>query len=121
VSDIREDGTGMALRAGNALVHPLQREMRPAMIEFGDIADRLPSRKRVAVLAGEVQRTMRTACGFHLAGLVLRCLGLLPRKYGSKEHERRSSDEHNCQAICNRRSQVFRLFFLFRLQTATSH
>ncbi len=51
VSDIRKYRTGMALGAGYFLMHAGKRKMRPVVIELRRIADRLPPRKGVTVLA----------------------------------------------------------------------
>lgn len=57
---VREHGLGMALRAGNVLVHAPQRKAGFVVIEFRNGADRLPSHRGVAVLAGDVQVAVRT-------------------------------------------------------------
>jgi len=59
-SHVRKHRTGMARRTRNALVHSAQRIFRFVVIKFRDIANRLPSRKCVTVLAGDVERTVRT-------------------------------------------------------------
>ena len=58
-SNICENGFRMALRAGHIRVHAAQRVFRLFVIEFGDRADRLPSRLGVAVLTGNGQRAVR--------------------------------------------------------------
>ena len=61
VADIRKNGFGVALRAGHVLVHAAKREARFVVIELRDVADRLPRRECVAVLAGNRQRSVRAA------------------------------------------------------------
>ena len=51
---------GMALRAVHLFMHAAKREPRGIVIEFGDGADRRPAGGSVAILAREVQRTVRT-------------------------------------------------------------
>ena len=59
-SNIRENRFRMALRAGHIRMHAPQRILCLIVIEFGDRADRLPSRLRVTVLTGNSQGTVRT-------------------------------------------------------------
>lgn len=59
----------MALYAGHRLVHAAQRRARLVVIEFRNGPDRLPRVRRVAVLTGNVQisvRTVRTSGGLRL-------------------------------------------------------
>jgi hypothetical protein len=63
VAHVAEHGIAVALNAGNVLVQAAQGVPGFAMVELGDAADRFPSRKRVAVLAGDVQITVGTASG----------------------------------------------------------
>src|SRR5579864_8615504 len=60
-SDIREDRLDVALRASHAFVHAAQRILGGVVIELRDGADRLPAAKRVAVLTGNAQASMRAA------------------------------------------------------------
>ena len=60
-SDIREDRLDVTLRTSHAFVHAAQRILGGVVIEFGDGADRLPAAKRVAVLAGNAQASVRTS------------------------------------------------------------
>jgi len=82
----------MALRAGDLLMHTAQREAGLVVVELWHAADRLPSAKRVAVLAENIQVAVRAA------GLGVR-LRLSPRRRGrSKEQERNkqiNSDRRN--------------------------
>jgi hypothetical protein len=57
---VREHWLGMALRAGNVLVHAPQRKAGFVVIEFRNCADRLPPHRGVAVLAGDIQVAVRT-------------------------------------------------------------
>lgn len=57
---VREHRLGMALRAGNVLVHAPQRKAGFVVIEFRNGADRLPPHRGVAVLAGAIQVAVRT-------------------------------------------------------------
>ncbi len=68
VSHVCEDRFCMALRTRNALMHAAKGEARAAVVEFGYVPDRLPSRKRMAILAGDTQRSMRTTCALGCTG-----------------------------------------------------
>jgi len=57
---VREHRLGMALRAGNVLVHAPQRKAGFVVIELRNSTDRLPSHRRVAVLAWDIKIAMRT-------------------------------------------------------------
>ena len=61
LSDVREHRLHVTLRAGHILVHATQWITGLAMVEFRDIANRLPSAIGVAVLTRNVQRTVRAA------------------------------------------------------------
>ncbi len=41
-ADVRKNKTGVALHAGDLLVHSAERVTRLVVVEFGDVADRLP-------------------------------------------------------------------------------
>ena len=56
---------GVTLPAGYAFVHPAQRKAGFIVVKFGDVADRLPGGKRVAVLAGHIQIAVRAARRCH--------------------------------------------------------
>lgn len=56
---VREDGIRMARLARHGSVHSPQRIGCLVVIELRHVANRLPSRKRMAVLAGDVERTVR--------------------------------------------------------------
>lgn len=58
---IRKNQIAMALPARNLLVHAAQRILRLVVIKFRDVADRLPTRKRVAVLTRDGEISVRTA------------------------------------------------------------
>lgn len=58
-ADVAEDKRGVALRAGNLLMHAAQRIASVIVVELGNGADRFPTRVCVAVLAGQVHRPVR--------------------------------------------------------------
>jgi hypothetical protein len=59
--DIRENGFGVALLAGDAFMHAAQGKFCAIMIKLRDSADRFPARYCVAILAGNFQITVRAA------------------------------------------------------------
>ena len=69
VMRLREDQVGMAIRAADFGMQTTQGESRLPMIELRDCADRLPSDCRVAVLAGDIQFSVRTMGLFLRGGL----------------------------------------------------
>lgn len=78
-SHIRKDGLGVARNTGHIFVQAAKREPRLIVIKLGTAADRLPPTKCVAILAGNIQRTMRA----------MRCgVGLRPSACGNKHHQR---------------------------------
>ncbi len=81
--NIREDRAGMALHARDLLVHTEQWKLRLVVVKFGLAANRLPTRERVAVVAGHVQRPVRTAR--FLGTLLLACI----RRPWSRRHQRK--------------------------------
>ncbi len=58
-ADIGEYHPGVTLRAGHALMHSAEGKPSLIMIKLGHHADRLPTGRRVAVLAGQVQISVR--------------------------------------------------------------
>jgi hypothetical protein len=60
LSNIRENRFHVALNALHFFVHSAQRISCLVVIEFGYGANRLPSRGRVTVLAGHIERAVRT-------------------------------------------------------------
>lgn len=68
-SGVRENHLGVTLGAGHILVQPAQRILRFIVIEFRNGADRLPSHRSVAVLAGDTQAAMRAPRNRLLPGL----------------------------------------------------
>ena len=56
-----EDGLRVAFRAAHFFMHAAKGVARGVVIEFGDGANRGPTRTGVAVLAGNIQRAVRTA------------------------------------------------------------
>lgn len=61
-SHVFELEIGMALRTRHARVHSPQRITRLVVIELGDTANRFPTCGRMAIFAGDRDRTMRVAC-----------------------------------------------------------
>lgn len=59
VSHVGEKQLRVTLRTRNVHVHPPQRVAGLVVIEFRQVADRLPRRERMAVLARLRQRTVR--------------------------------------------------------------
>lgn len=59
VTDVGEQQLGVTLRTGDACVHAAQWITRLVMIEFGQIADWLPRRECMAVLARVRQISVR--------------------------------------------------------------
>jgi len=62
-TDLRKDQVGVALATCNLLVHPPEGIAGLVVVEFRDAADRLPSGKRMAILARDGQVAVRTAAG----------------------------------------------------------
>lgn len=91
-ANIREDRLGMALRAADALVHPAQRILRGVVVEFGNGPDRFPAAKRVAILAGNAQASMR-ASGIRRR-LRLSACQLPARKNRQRDHKM----QKNCRS-----------------------
>ena len=60
-TDVREHRAGVALHAGDFLVHAQQRILRFVVIEFRLVADRFPTRECVAVVTGDIQGSVRTS------------------------------------------------------------
>jgi len=88
-ADVGEDQTGVALRAAHFFMHPAERVTRAIVIKFGDAADWLPTRVRMAIFARDGDGAVRIASGF-LVGLRLR--DILPRNPESQDHEHESED-----------------------------
>lgn len=59
-SRVREHWFRVALRACHVLVHSAQGEVGLVVIEFRNRADRLPSHRGMAVLAGDIKVAVRT-------------------------------------------------------------
>src|SRR5579864_184181 len=68
---VRKYEIAMTLPARDFLVHAAQRILRLVVIKLRDVADRLPTRKRVAVLTRDGEISVRTA-GRHIGTGVLR-------------------------------------------------
>lgn len=58
---ICEHRLGVALRAGDALMHPAQGKTGLVVVEFRDTSNRFPPALGVAILAGNIQRSVRAA------------------------------------------------------------
>lgn len=56
--DVAEDRFSVTFHAGDILVHAAQRIACLIVIEFRDASNRLPTAKRMAVLAGNIQSAM---------------------------------------------------------------
>lgn len=54
LSNVGEDRLDVALRASHVLMHAAQRITRLTVIKLRNVADRLPSTKGVAILAGDI-------------------------------------------------------------------
>jgi hypothetical protein len=61
LADIAEDRFYVTLNAGHRLVHSAQGITRPVVIEFRNGPDRCPPTCSVAILAGNIQVSVRTA------------------------------------------------------------
>ena len=70
-SDVGEHGVAVALHAGHVFVHATQGIARFVVVEFWNAPDRLPSGKRVTVLAGNAEIAVRAVRG-RRRGLTLR-------------------------------------------------
>jgi hypothetical protein len=81
MASVGKHGLKMALSAVHFFVQAAQRVSRQIMIEFRYRADRLPTRARVAILAGHIKRAVGAAAGLSLG---TRRAGKGKRK--SKEH-----------------------------------
>ena len=90
VSYVREDRLRMALGTGNVLVHAAQGITCLVVIEFGDGANRFPPYRRVAILTGNVQISVRTA----------RLCGHLRRRKRRTSSEHRQQQRHSGQIVC---------------------
>ena len=60
-TDFRKHEIGVALATCDFLVHPAQRILGLVVVEFGDVADGLPSGEGMAILAGDGEIAVRTA------------------------------------------------------------
>ncbi len=60
VADVREHHLGVAGHAIDAFVHATERKLGLVVVEFGNRTDRLPPVNGVAVLAGNIEVTVRT-------------------------------------------------------------
>lgn len=85
---VREYRFHVTLDAGHGLVHAAQRIPCLVVIEFGDGADRLPRTGRVAVLARNIQITVRTV-GFRVALRLQAC-----RVPGKRQQKCRDQMKH---------------------------
>lgn len=67
LAGVGEDGLDVALDAGNFLVHATQRIVRFVVIKLGNRPDGAPAGGSVAILARDVDRSMRVARGLRLS------------------------------------------------------
>lgn len=93
LSHVREHRLGVTLGATDPLMHAAQRKSGLAVVELRNIADRLPSAQGMAVLAGDVQRTVRA----------LRAGVACPLRRSWRRHHQPEDDLYD-----QGRSQVFR-------------
>jgi len=68
LADVGEHWLGVAARAGHFFVHASKGVSRGVMIEFGNSANRSPAGVGMAILACNVQGTVRTPFGLLLRG-----------------------------------------------------
>ncbi len=66
LSDVRKDQFHVALAALHFLVHTAQRVARLVVVKLRNTADRLPTQRGVAVLAGNIESPVRIACTWFL-------------------------------------------------------
>jgi len=66
VADIGKHQVHVALCTSHVLVHASQGIASCVVVEFGNVADRLPTGEGMTVLALNIQRPVRTARGFPL-------------------------------------------------------
>ena len=81
-SDVGENRLGVASRAGHFFVHTAKRVARGVVVEFRDGANGGPARVRMAILARNVEGTVRTS-----ARLPLGIRRATKCKCAKKEHE----------------------------------
>jgi hypothetical protein len=67
-ADVREDRFDVALNAFHLFVHAAERILGFGVVEFGDSADRAPSRGSVAIFARDVDGAVGIAGGPFLSG-----------------------------------------------------
>ena len=90
LTNVSKDRLEMAVRAVDFFMHGTKRKSRGVVIEFGNGANRGPARVRVAVLARNDQRAVRTP-----AGLTLGICRKGEAKGESKEHKPTANLEHS--------------------------
>lgn len=61
-ADVGEHGVHMAFLAPDSFMHATQRVLGLVVIELRDVSNRFPTRKRMAVLTGDVQWPVRAMC-----------------------------------------------------------
>ena len=98
LSNIRKDEFHVALSALYFFVHPAQPVARLVVVKLRDTADRLPAKRRVAVLARNTQGAVRIAYAWFL------CRALLPLGASLKRKEthtelKESSTAHDTTSV----------------------
>ena len=94
LSNVREHRLGVASGAGHFFVHAAKRVPRGVVIEFGNGANGRPTRVRVAILAGNVQGTVRTSARLPLG--VRRAAEGKDRQQGTRANYRLGHARNDC-------------------------
>lgn len=81
---VAENQAGVALRAAHSFVHSAERVARAIVVKFRDAADRLPTRIRVAIFAGDTDWAVRVSSGFFVG---LRLREILRYNHQGQHHE----------------------------------
>jgi hypothetical protein len=82
LSNLGENRPGVASRAGHFFVHAAKRILSGVMIKFGNSANGGPADARMAIFAGNIERTVRTS-----ARLPLGIRRAAEREGKDQEHE----------------------------------
>lgn len=98
LSDIRKDQFHVALGALHFLVHPAQRVAGLVVVKLRNTADRLPTQRGVAVLAGNIESTVRIACTWFLRR-TLRPLSASLEREKKNTDLKKSSTEHGTTSL----------------------
>lgn len=109
-ADVGKHGARVALGTRDLLVHSSEWKTGGVVIELRGVANRFPTGKRVAVLAGKGKRSVRTAsCNRFVLG-ALRARAVLNRR-GRDQQDHANSKQDRNHAVCKSRTQasVFRI------------